>query len=99
MGKDRSGRGPKWARTEVGSVRTEVGATFGIRTEVGMDRSGLVPNDSVTSCLWSLLAGLTKCADWSNAPDMYSNCNSIRILQWDNVILVPVAALTTLNPG
>ena len=36
MGKDRSGRGPKWARTEVG-------ATFGIRTEVGMDRSGLVP--------------------------------------------------------
>ena len=30
-------------RTEVGIVRTEVGATFGIRTEVGMDRSGLVP--------------------------------------------------------
>ena len=27
----------------MGIVRTEVGATFGIRTEVGMDRSGLVP--------------------------------------------------------
>ena len=38
MGKDRSGRGPKWARTEVGIVRTEVGATFRIRTEVGIPR-------------------------------------------------------------
>ena len=43
MAEDRSGHGPKWVRTEVGIVRTEVGATFGIRTEVGMDRSGLVP--------------------------------------------------------
>ena len=47
MGKDRNGRGPKWARTEVGIVRTEVGATFGIRTEVGNGYTPYFPSTSL----------------------------------------------------